>query len=263
MLQTTGCAMVPSIPTLQPKEQFSNSHPPLQPNISITPITPTTLPAYRRLITLLLPIRYPDRFYKDSVANPTPSSLALCAIWHETPPPRKRKVETLDGSVCSAPTASEPAVIAGIQCRIEPFPTPPTDSSPASTRSALYIQTLATLSPYRSLGIATALLDAIVATALRHYSNSSGNVVEIYAHVWEANGDALEWYVKRGFRVEQEVILGYYRKLRPSGARVVRRSLGVADWLRVKGIRDKMDNVANADAGETDASESKDLMANG
>jgi len=88
-------------------------------------------------------------------------------------------------------------------------------------------------------------------------------VVEIYAHVWEANEDALEWYIKRGFRVEHAVIQGYYRKLRPSGARVVRRSLGVADWLRFGGIQDEMDSVGNGDTGEKGALESKDLMANG
>lgn len=256
-------AMPPSVPPLQPKQQSSNSRSALPTNISITPVTPITLPAYRRLITLLLPIRYPDRFYKDSIANPTPSSLALCAVWHGTPATRKRKIESLDGNVCSAPAAAEPKVIAGIQCRIEPLPTPPTDSSPASSRSALYIQTLATLAPYRSLGVATALLDAIVATGIRHYSSPSGNVVEIYAHVWEANEDALEWYVKRGFQVEPGIIQGYYRKLRPSGARLVRRSLGVTDWLRVKEVQNGMASVVNGENGETDAPITKDLIANG
>lgn len=61
------------------------------------------------------------------------------------------------------------------------------------------------------------------------------NVKEIYAHVWEANEEALEWYVKRGFEVGEEVVEGYYRKLRPSGARVVRRRVGVEDWVGVVG----------------------------
>lgn len=59
------------------------------------------------------------------------------------------------------------------------------------------------------------------------------NVKEIYAHVWESNEEALEWYVKRGFEVEEKVVDGYYRKLRPSGARIVRRRIGVGDWVRV------------------------------
>ena len=52
--------------------------------------------------------------------------------------------------------------------------------------------------------------------------------------MWEANTDALEWYEKRGFEVEKGVVEGYYRKLRPTGARVVRRRLGVGNYLGVK-----------------------------
>ena len=46
--------------------------------------------------------------------------------------------------------------------------------------------------------------------------------------------EAVEWYVRRGFVVEEGVIEGYYRKLRPSGAKIVRRKIGVGDWLGVK-----------------------------
>ncbi len=56
----------------------------------------------------------------------------------------------------------------------------------------------------------------------------------VYAHVWEANGEALEWYAKRGFEAG-EVDRGYYRRLKPDGARVVRRRVGVRDYLGVGG----------------------------
>lgn len=187
---------------------------PLPPNLTIEPVTSRTLQAYRRLITLLLPIRYPDKFYHESLENATPDSIALCVLWQE-------------------PGTPEPKVIAGIQCRRVDTPISPTSTSPntsVTTLQTLYIQTLATLAPYRSLGVATALLDGAIATAIRKYQH----VTSVYAHVWEANTDALEWYVKRGFEVEKGVVEGYYRKLRPAGARVVRRRLGVADYLGVK-----------------------------
>ena len=85
------------------------------------------------------------------------------------------------------------------------------------------------------MGIATALLDAIVSTALIHYPPQNINVKEVYAHVWEANEEALEWYIRRGFDVAEEVVEGYYRKLKPSGARVVRRRVGVGDWVGAVG----------------------------
>ena len=220
---------------------------PLPPNIAIAPITASTLPAYRRLITLLLPIRYPDKFYKDSVADPTPTSLALCALWSETPRPGKRKSDSLDDKLppsSSAIDSPEAKVVGGIQCRVEPLSCPPptipsttsaTIPPPRQQSYKLYIQTLAVLSPYRHLGIATALLDAIISTVLTHYPLLGMNVKEIYAHVWEANEEALGWYVKRGFELGGDVVEGYYRKLRPSGARVVRRRVGVGDWVEAVG----------------------------
>lgn len=51
--------------------------------------------------------------------------------------------------------------------------------------------------------------------------------------MWEANEEGLEWYRRRGFEVEEAVLEGYYRRLRPAGARVVRRRVGVRDWLGV------------------------------
>lgn len=219
----------------------------LVPNFSIAPVTAPTLPAYRRLITLLLPIRYPDKFYKDSIANPTSSSLALCALWPQTPRPGKRKLEpSNDEPPPSVPAIDdlEAKVIGGIQCRLEPLPCPPPEIFPTASTAPpsphqqphnLYIQTLAVLSPYRSLGVATALLDAIVSTALIHYPRQNIKIEEVYAHVWEANEEALEWYMKRGFEVGGEVVVGYYRKLRPSGARVVRRRVGVRDWVGAVG----------------------------
>ena len=59
-------------------------------------------------------------------------------------------------------------------------------------------------------------------------------MTSIYAHVWEANTEGLEWYVKRGFVIEDGVLEGYYRRLKPGGAKVARRAIGVADYLRTK-----------------------------
>lgn len=59
------------------------------------------------------------------------------------------------------------------------------------------------------------------------------NLAEIYAHVWEVNEEGVEWYVKRGFVVVGGLVESYYRRLRPQGARVVRRRVGVGDWVRV------------------------------
>ena len=282
-------------------------------NVTIHPVTPITLPSFRRLISLLLPIRYPDKFFADSIADPTPSSLARVAVWHHSSRSAKRKrldsplppnvlekrVDSLKkkedlcrkGEVSASdsqnqsngtfptnqrpttdryndeesldsqrPRPEETTVVAGIQCRLESLPyhpsslptltklsrpnaAPPTLSSitPESSQY-IYIQTLALLSPYRNQGIATALLNAIISTICTEtcYQGTKG----LYAHVWEANEEALKWYRKRGFMVGDGVVEGYYRKLRPGGARVVWRGLGVEDFLR---LRQRKDSVREGD----------------
>jgi ribosomal protein S18 acetylase RimI-like enzyme len=67
------------------------------------------------------------------------------------------------------------------------------------------------------LGVATHLLSTLIERA-RVREPKLGFV---WAHVWEASEEALEWYVKRGFEVLPDVVKWYYRRLRPAGARVV------------------------------------------
>ncbi|KAI4192824.1 MAG: hypothetical protein LQ348_003024 [Seirophora lacunosa] len=228
--------------------------PPPPPNLSIQPITPSTVPSFRRIISLLLPIRYPDKFFAESVANTTPSSLARVALWHERPRPAKRKREENpnESPQASATPASESSgtassqlelnpgtVIGGIQCRMEQLPfhpsllASPKHPTPAisGNRNYCYIQTLALLSPYRAKGIATALVETIITTLCteKEYEGTAS----MYAHVWEANEEALEWYVKRRFQVG-DVVQGYYRRLKPAGARIVWRDLEVGDYLKVQ-----------------------------
>lgn len=219
---------------------------PLSPNITIEPTTPATLSSFRRVITLLLPIRYPDKFYKESISDPTTPSLSHVALWREQPRPGKRKHSSSpqppkvdpSGPSKPPPETSSSKVVGGIQCRLEPIP------FPNEPEQHLYIQTLAVLSPYRGLGIATHLLDTIIGTTIQHHKR----VTEIYAHVWEANEEALEWYMRRGFVVEKELVGGYYRKLRPGGARVVRRRVGVGDYLAVtRGRRSGIGEMSSPD----------------
>lgn len=186
--------------------------------VQIHPITPDTVKSYRRLITLLLPIRYPDKFYKESVANTSRSALARVALWDDTP----------TSSTSLSRKLANSRVVGGIQCRLEDIPSGP----PGEFQ--LYIQTIALLSPFRQLGIATCLLDNIIASIVEHCDRTTA----IYAHVWEANFEALKWYERRGFTVETDIVKDYYRRLRPSGARVVRRRIGIEDYLAVKGRQD-------------------------
>jgi ribosomal protein S18 acetylase RimI-like enzyme len=165
-------------------------------HILVSPLTPALLPSFRRAISTLLPIRYPDAFFNDILADSIAFLLAFAAV---------------DRSRGSSASSINGTAIGGIRCRLEP-----------STREDtydVYIQALGVLAPHRRQGIAAHLLDAVLDSALANY-----NVGSIYAHVWEENQDGLEWYKKQGFEVG-ELIQDYYRKLRPKGARIVRKKL--------------------------------------
>lgn len=115
--------------------------------------------------------------------------------------------------------ANEALVVGGIVCRLE--------TDPKGVNS-IYVQSLALLSPYRSKGLATALLDSIIeASVLCHHSISS-----LYAHVWTENIEGLDWYLARGFTKEEPAIQGYYWRLKPDTAWVLRRNITPSDHLQ-------------------------------
>ncbi|TLD22392.1 hypothetical protein PspLS_08121 [Pyricularia sp. CBS 133598] len=176
------------------------------PSASIVPITADHIAPLRRINALLLCVNYPDSFYQR-ILDPAASGLFSRAIlWSET-----------EENGDPASSAEPPKVIGSIVARVE---TSPFDKN----RSALYIQSLTLLSPFRSLGLARAALDAVLDHA-RHL-RSAVDIADVYAHVWTENDDGLRWYAARGFeRVGSRPEQGYYHKLRPDTAWIVRRSL--------------------------------------
>ncbi|KAH0846142.1 hypothetical protein AYO21_09159 [Fonsecaea monophora] len=177
-------------------QQFNVVLIPRLPEALIAPVSPQHLSAIRRLTVTTLPVRYSDAFFTTTVTDTVVSNVSRVVLY-----------------------ASEP--VGWIRCRFEPCSTNTslmTQSHPPP--SQIYIQALALLSPYRGLGLATLLLDTILSSASAHEMDA----VCIYAHVWEKNEDALEWYARRGFK-RVMLIEQYYRKLRPSGAWIVRKEL--------------------------------------
>lgn len=195
------------------------------PHVTVETVGTGHIPSLARITGLLLPIRYPTSFYTATITDPVIASLSRVAIYHDHP------VAAVPESGASAGTDK---VIGGIRCRLErPHPTQETQDQATN----LYIQTLHLLSPYRGQGVAAALLNALlfktpptnkacgqVSELVKHY-----NIRTVTAHVHEANEDALAWYVARGFKIQDGVVEGYYRRLKPSGARIVRLDLPYDD----------------------------------
>ncbi|KAL1652697.1 hypothetical protein SLS61_004677 [Didymella pomorum] len=177
---------------------------PLPKNVALEPLTPEHLDAYKNLNALTLPIPYPESFYKETMTEPH-HSITLLALWNASP-----STASIGGS--DGEGEGKGQVVGAIRCRLLPS-------------SQLYISTIGILAPYREHGIAVHLLSAVIQKAVKLHG-----VRCVTAHVWEANEEGLEWYKKRRFEVlgREEA---YYRKLRPQGAWLVRKDIGVGDLL--------------------------------
>ncbi|KAI2710371.1 hypothetical protein CBS147332_6072 [Penicillium roqueforti] len=200
------------------------------PHITVEKVSTAHIPSLTRITGLLLPIRYPNSFYTAIITDPVIASISRVAIYHDHP------VAAAPGSGASAGTDK---VIGGIRCRLERIRQAEDSIKEAKIQgngcpTNLYIQTLHLLSPYRGRGVAASLLNSLlfasspdgngndsyrVSELVRHY-----NICSVTAHVHEANEEGLEWYIARGFKIDGDVA-EYYRRLKPSGAKIVRLDL--------------------------------------
>ncbi|KAF4124767.1 N-alpha-acetyltransferase 50 [Geosmithia morbida] len=174
---------------------------------TIRPVTYSDLNALRRINALLLPVPYPEDFYRRAAEQQHTSRV----ITWSAPDPSGQ--------------GEDAKVIGGVVCHVEP-------SAPGSPSSTLYIRSLCVLAPYRGLGLASAAVDAVVASVRA----ADRSVNTISAHVWTDNEDALAWYEARGFRRHAaRPIAGYYRNLRPDSAWLVQRDIAAASPPSARG----------------------------
>lgn len=174
-------------------------------NAQIQQLTEATLPDFRRLNQLLLPIPYPDKFYKDIIADAVTHTITLAAFWQDN-----------DSSLYH--------LVAGIRCRLLAN-SPASGTGQSEDKPSLYIASIGTLAPYRGHGLATALMNRVLVSASELYG-----IGTITAHVWEANDEARAWYAKLDFfEVQYEAM--YYRRLNPKGAYLLERRVKTTDLL--------------------------------
>jgi ribosomal protein S18 acetylase RimI-like enzyme len=193
--------------TIQPQR---SSTLPLQATIS--PVLEQHIQPLRRINSLLLPIHYPDSFYHKILSPDAPISFSRTILWTSTSP-------------------AETKIIGGIICRLDPALSPLSKpQAPLYIEGAydIYIQSLALLSPYRSKGLAAEVLQEIIEAAV---GQNEVRVASLYAHVWTENEEGLNWYAARGFKREEPVLHGYYRRLKPDTAWILRRRLMPTDHL--------------------------------
>ncbi|KAK6333578.1 hypothetical protein TWF718_011386 [Orbilia javanica] len=223
----------PSIDT-QPREAGSSSTAlhitRLPPNVSIRAPTKANVHLLKRINSLLLPVSYPENFYREILQNPESEALTRLAFYDE---------ECVGGIRCRLETAAEyqaglekldtTSVYGGskILKAVSDYKASSSGSCSGSdssrSKKKIYIMTLAVLSPYRSLSIGSHLLDYILSTAAKEPTIEADLA---YAHVWVSNDGALEFYRKQGFEVDSgPIVRNYYRRLEPRDARLVFRGI--------------------------------------
>ncbi len=207
--------------------------PSLPPEASVVAVTEAHIPSLRRINSLLLPVEYNAVFYKN-ILEPLSSGLFSRAVLWADPARPSARPKVIGGMVCRFETnpfvdeQGRPRAVDEI--RKQPYP------SWNSPYHAIYIQSLGILSPYRSLGLAGTTLQQVEASAQalrdegpRYDAKPTQpmiNVHIIYAHVWTGNEDGLKWYEGRGFVKDPEPVEGYYGKLKPDSAWIVKKQVG-------------------------------------
>lgn len=201
---------------------------------TISSIRPPHISNLRQINALLLPVTYADSFYARIVEPHSTFgdlSFSRVVLWSED--------------------NAEPKVIGGIVCRIDPC-------ADSSDRYELYIQSLALLSPYRSQGLATALLENVL-QAVRH-AQKNINITSIFAHVWTKNDEAIDWYLARSFKKEGNAINDYYRRLKPDSAWLLRRKITTSDLLATVPIASPSSSPPTTKSSTVKASRPSPLM---
>lgn len=203
------------------------------PNVTISPILPSHIPALRRMTARILPVRYPDSFWEPLLDPESSGAFSRVLLWNEN-----------DGTG-SGSAGGPPTVIGGLVCRPEAvFQARPGEMADL-VPDALYIQSLVLLEPYRRLGLAGAMLADVCARAARDPRRPCRTVC---AHVWTPNREGLDWYLARGFARVEPVVAAYYRMLNPSDAWIVRRDIAVAGG---SAVLDALRGSAQAQAAAT------------
>ncbi|KAI5058948.1 hypothetical protein GOP47_0025267 [Adiantum capillus-veneris] len=83
----------------------------------------------------------------------------------------------------------------------------------------LYILTLGVLAPYRRLGIGSKLMNIVL-----ELSEKEEDLLDVYLHVQVNNEEALQFYKKFGFEV-QDIIRNYYRRIEPPDCYLLSKNL--------------------------------------
>lgn len=154
--------------------------------VTLDNLTPNNLGTFKVINEVCLPVSYTESWYTDLLNL---DQLKKLAFFSELP------VGAVKGKLINlnhkTPTF-EVSTSGQINSKIVP--------------NAVYIESLAVLPAYRGHGVASLLLDWLIAETKERF------VHEIALHVHIDNTESLEWYKKKGFVQQGEVVKDYYKQ---------------------------------------------------
>ncbi|KXN91066.1 putative N-acetyltransferase san [Leucoagaricus sp. SymC.cos] len=151
--------------------------------VSFASITSNNLGTVRKLNSVLFPIRYSEKFYRD-ILQPDAEDFCKLVYYNDIPV----------GTIC---------------CRLEN----------KDDQAHLYLMTMGVLAPYRSRGLGSQSLELVLKAA---EARAKPKIKKIYLHVQVSNDGAKAFYERHGF-TEVEIQKDYYRKIEPHDAWVLEK----------------------------------------
>ncbi|PPQ99441.1 hypothetical protein CVT24_005248 [Panaeolus cyanescens] len=172
--------------------------------VSLSSITPNNIGTVRKLNSVLFPIKYSEKFYKD-IQAPEVEDFCKLGVFFSVTSDTLRAEQLITKYL----VYYNDIPVGTICCRQETV----------DGQNVLYLMTMGILAPYRSRKLGSQTLSAILTAAAAH----KPKVDKIYLHVQVSNEDAKRFYESHDFK-EIRVHENYYKKITPADAWVLEKA---------------------------------------
>ncbi|KAF9653195.1 N-acetyltransferase NAT13 [Thelephora ganbajun] len=152
--------------------------------VTFSYLTSNSLGVVRKLNSVLFPVKYSEKYYKEILA-PEVEEFCQLVYYNDIP-------------------------VGNFTCRLESEP---------KGRTSLYLMTMGILAPYRSRGVGSQVMKALLDSVTQSQSPKIGR---IYLHVQVSNTAGKAFYERHGFK-EASVHKDYYKKIEPGDAWVLEK----------------------------------------
>lgn len=153
--------------------------------VALDDLTVNNLGVFKKINQVCLPTKYPDSWYQDSLNS---DQIVKLAFYSELP---VGAIKAKTYNKLHKINNFENLLSANLPSKVIP--------------NAVYLESFAVLEAYRGLGVGQKLMDFLIEETKKKF------IHEIIIHVHVDNEVGLNWYLKRGFVKNEEVVKDYYK----------------------------------------------------